>query len=251
MSGIISPHLDEIRDICERRGVPLVEDAAHAHGATIDARKAGSLGLAGSFSFFSTKVITTGEGGMITTDDQRVYEIARALRDHGRFGPEPNIHHEIGYNWRPSEFSAILGLEQMARVDEILARRRQIARTYDEQLKAMKTPGIRLLDIPANVQSSYYKYILYFEPPIEREKLKQILKQEYGVCLPGELYNRDCHTQPVFGRYPEAVVSQPKDTLPETEYVVSHHFCLPLYPSLQDEQVDYVVASLDKAVRCF
>jgi perosamine synthetase len=251
MSGIISPHLEEIRDICNQHRVPLVEDAAHAHGATIDGTKAGSLGLAGSFSFFSTKVITTAEGGMITTDDENVYEMACALRDHGRFGPEPNVHHEIGYNWRPSEFNAILGLEQMARVDEILQRRREIARTYDEKLRAMKIPGIKMLEIPANVQSSYYKYILYFEPPIEREKLKQILKQEYGVCLPGELYNRDCHTQPVFARYPEAVVPQPKESLAETEYVISHHFCLPLYPSLQDEQVDYVVACLDEAVRSF
>jgi perosamine synthetase len=249
MSGIISPHLDEIRDICKEHGIPLVEDAAHAHGATIDGRKAGSLGLAGSFSFFSTKVITTGEGGMITTDDEKIYKTACALRDHGRFGPEPNVHHDIGYNWRPSEFNAVLGLEQMRRVEEILQRRRQIARTYDEKLKALNIPGVKLLDIPARVESSYYKYILYLEPPLEREMLKQILKQEYGVSLPGELYNRDCHTQPVFTRYPEAVVRQSKENFPETDYVVSHHFCLPLYPSLTDDQVDHVVASLDKAVR--
>jgi perosamine synthetase len=251
MSGIISPHLNEIKDICEQQGIPLVEDAAHAHGATIDGRKAGSLGLAGSFSFFSTKVITTGEGGMISTDDEKIYKTACALRDHGRFGAEPNVHHDIGYNWRPSEFNAVLGLEQMRRVDEILQRRRQIARTYDEKLKALKIPGIKLLEIPTNVQSSYYKYILYLEPPLEREKLKQILKHEYGVSLPGELYNRDCHTQPVFTRHPEAIVRQPKESFPETDYVVSHHFCLPLYFSLTDDQVDYVVASLDKAVRSF
>lgn len=251
MSGIISPHLDEIRDVCEQHGIPLVEDAAHAHGATIDGRKAGSLGLAGSFSFFSTKVITTGEGGMITTDDENIYKTACALRDHGRFGPEPNVHHDLGYNWRPGEFNAILGLEQMRRIDEILQRRRQIARSYDDKLKALKIPGVKLLEIPAKVQSSYYKYIAYFEPPIEREKLKQILKKQYGVSLPGELYNRDCHTQPVFARYPETIVPQPKESFPETEYVVSHHFCLPLYFSLTDDQVDHVVASLDKAVRSF
>ena len=251
MSGIISPHLDEIRDICKQHGIPLVEDAAHAHGATIDGRKAGSLGLAGSFSFFSTKVITTGEGGMITTDDEKIYKTACALRDHGRFGPEPNVHHDIGYNWRPGEFNAVLGLEQMRRVDEILQRRRQLAREYDQKLKALKIPGVKLLDIPARVESSYYKYILYLEPPIEREKLKQILKQEYGVSLPGELYNRDCHTQPVFARHPEAIVPQPKESFPETDYVVSHHFCLPLYFSLTDDQVEHVVASLDKSVRSF
>jgi dTDP-4-amino-4,6-dideoxygalactose transaminase len=136
-------------------------------------------------------------------------------------------------------------------MDEILRRRRQIARDYDQKLKALKIPWIKLLEVPDRVHSSYYKYIVYLEPPLEREKLKQILKQDYGVSLPGELYNRDCHRQPVFARYPEAVVPQRNGSFPETEYVVSHHCCLPLYPSLEDEQVEYVVASLDRAVRCF
>jgi dTDP-4-amino-4,6-dideoxygalactose transaminase len=139
----------------------------------------------------------------------------------------------------------------MRRVDEILQRRRQIARSYDERLKALKIPGIKLLEIPAHVQSSYYKYIVYFEAPIEREKLKQILKQEYGVSLPGDLYNRDCHSQPLFTRHPEAIVPQSKESFPETDYVVSHHFCLPLYFSLTDDQVEHVVTSLDKSARSF
>ena len=186
MSGIISPHLDEIKIICDNHSVPLVEDAAHAHGATIDGRKAGSLGVAASFSFFSTKVLTTGEGGMVTTNDDKIHIIVRALRDHGRFGPEPNVHDDIGYNWRPSEFAAVLGLGQLRRAAEILRRRREIARTYDAELRARKIPGIKLLEIPDRIKSSYYKYILYFEPPIERDKLKQRLKEEYGVVLPGE-----------------------------------------------------------------
>ena len=249
MSGIISPHIEQIKAICDDHGVALVEDAAHAHGATIDGRKAGSLGLAGAFSFFSTKVLTTGEGGMITTDNEKIYAAAHAQRDHGRFGSEPNLHEDIGYNWRPGEFNAVLGLEQMRRVDEILQRRRHIARSYDQKLGARKIPGIRRLEIPARVQSSYYKYVVYFETPIERERLKQKLKQDYGVSLPGELYNRDCHTQPLFTRYPETIISQPPESFPETNYVVAHHFCLPLYFDLTDEQVDYVVYALDNAVR--
>jgi dTDP-4-amino-4,6-dideoxygalactose transaminase len=134
--------------ICRENAIALVEDAAHAHGAVIDGRKAGSLGLAGSFSFFSTKVLTTGEGGMVTTDDEKVYETARALRDHGRFDPEPNLHHDIGYNWRPSELHAVLGLEQLRRVEKLLERRRHIAHSYDEKLKALKISGINLLEIP-------------------------------------------------------------------------------------------------------
>src|SRR5256886_1270251 len=169
MSGIISPHFDEIKKICEQTGVALVEDAAHAHGATIDRRKAGALGVAGSFSFFSTKVLTTGEGGMIVTDDEAIYQRALAFRDHGRFGAEPNLHDDIGYNWRPSELNAVLGLAQMRRAGEIVERRRAIARRYDEKLQAREIPGIKLLNIPGRIQSSYYKYVIYLEPPLQRD----------------------------------------------------------------------------------
>jgi perosamine synthetase len=251
MSGIISPHLEEIRDICQEHDVALIEDAAHAHGATIDGKKAGSLGRAASFSFFSTKVLTTGEGGMITTDDDNLYETARALRDHGRFGLEPNVHDEIGNNWRPGEFNAVLGLEQMRRVEKLLQKRRHIARSYDKKLRERKIPGIKLIDIPPNIQSAYYKYVLYFDPPIKREELKQKMKQDYGVSLPGELYNRNCHSQPVFAKHPELIIPQPADSFVETDYVVSNHFCLPLYFDLTDDQIEYVVDSLDRAVRSF
>ena len=248
MSGIISPHFDEIKSICEQSGVALVEDAAHAHGATIDGRKAGSLGLAGSFSFFSTKVLTTGEGGMIVTDDEAIFQRALAFRDHGRFGAEPNLHDDIGYNWRPSELNAVLGLVQMRRADEIVERRRNIARRYDEKLGALKIPGIKLLKIPSQIQSSYYKYVIYLQPPLQRNLLKRKLKEDYGVSLGGDLYDRPCHSQPLFARHPETVVAQPGDSFPETDYVVSNHVCLPLYFDLTDEEVDYVVDALQGAV---
>ena len=245
MSGIISPHLDEIGSICRERGIALVEDAAHAHGATIDGRTAGSIGLAGSFSFFSTKVLTTGEGGMITTDDESIYKKALALRDHGRFGPEPNLHDDIGYNWRPSELNAVLGLVQMRRANVILQRRRAIARRYDEKLRARNIPGIRLIEIPERIQSSYYKYVVYLEAPLQRDPLKDKLKNDYGVSLSGDLYNRPCHSQPLFARHPGAVIGQLDDPFPETDYVVANHICLPLYYDLTDQQVDDVVDALE------
>ena len=248
MSGIISPHFDEIKSICEQTGVALVEDAAHAHGATIDGRKAGALGVAGSFSFFSTKVLTTGEGGMIVTDDEAIYQRALAFRDQGRFGAEPNLHDDIGYNWRPSELNAVLGVAQMRRAGEILERRRAIARRYDEKLQAREIPGVRLLNIPGRIQSSYYKYVIYLEPPLQRDVLKRRLKEDYGVSLAGDLYDRPCHSQPLFARHPETVVAQRADRFPETDYVVANHVCLPLYFDLTDAEVDHVVDALQDAV---
>jgi dTDP-4-amino-4,6-dideoxygalactose transaminase len=248
MSGIISPHFDEIKSICEQTGVALVEDAAHAHGATIDGRKAGALGVAGSFSFFSTKVLTTGEGGMIVTDDEAIYQRALAFRDQGRFGAEPNLHDDIGYNWRPSELNAVLGVAQMRRAGEILERRRAIARRYDEKLQAREIPGVRLLKIPGRIQSSYYKYVIYLEPPLQRDVLKRRLKEDYEVSLAGDLYDRPCHSQPLFARHPETVVAQRADRFPETDYVVANHVCLPLYFDLTDAEVDHVVDALQDMV---
>src|SRR5262245_36204820 len=219
MSGIISPHLDEIRAICEEHQVALIEDAAHAHGATIHGQKAGSLGLAASFSFFSTKVLTTGEGGMIVTKDETIHQKSLDFRDHGRFTPEPNLHDDFGYNWRPSELHAVLGIAQVRRAETILQRRRAIAYRYDRELAARQIPGIRLLQIPGHVQSAYYKYVIYLEPPLERVRLKRKLKEDHGVTLGSELYDRPCHSQPVFHRYPETIIASPSDSFSETDYV--------------------------------
>jgi dTDP-4-amino-4,6-dideoxygalactose transaminase len=249
MSGVISPHLDEIKGICDANGVALIEDAAHAHGATIHGRKAGSLGLAGSFSFFSTKVLTMGEGGAITTNDETILNRSLAFRDHGRFTTEPNLHDEFGYNWRPSELHSVLGIAQVRRANTIVERRRAIARRYDELLTARKIPGLTLLHIPEFVQSAYYKYVVFIEPPLERARLKRKLKEEHGVTLGSELYDKPCHSQPVFKRYPETVIASPPGSFPETDYVVARHICLPLYFDLTDGEVDEVVDALEAAVR--
>jgi perosamine synthetase len=247
MSGIISPYFNEIKSICDQNGLLLIEDAAHAHGATMDGRMAGTLGIAGSFSFFSTKVLTTGEGGMVVTSDENVYRISKALRDHGRFGPEPNIHDEFGYNWRPSEFHSVLGLRQMQKAADILKERRWIASMYDKLLSERPIPGVKTLKIPGNIKSAYYKYVLYLDEDIDRTALKKTMKEEHGVSLPGELYNKACHTQPVFKKYPEALAN-PGDSFPETDYVVKNHFCLPLYSGLGEDKIQHVIASLGKAV---
>ena len=116
IGGIISPKIEEILNICSDYNVPLVEDAAHAHGAKYDNVKAGNIGIAGSFSFYPTKILTTAEGGMITTNDENIYQNAIVLREHGKSSLNPNLHIEIGDNWRFSEIHAALGLQQMKKL---------------------------------------------------------------------------------------------------------------------------------------
>ncbi len=248
LTGIISPHIEEIENICKKRGITLVEDAAHAHGAQFKDRMAGSFGIATALSFFSTKVLTMGEGGAVITNNEEIYKKCLILRDQGRPGPEPNIHTELGYNWRASEFNAVLGIRQLEKGWDIIEKRRYLAKLYDELLQEKMIEEIELVKIPKYIKSAYYKYVVFLKPPLEREKLKKHLKEKYGVCLSGEVYNQACHNQPVWDKLPEAVVRIEGEDFSNTEYVAARHICLPLYPSLNEDNIKYVVNSLEKAI---
>ena len=244
IGGNISSELNLIRDLCADHHVPLVEDAAHAHGSTINGVKAGALGEAGAFSFYPTKILTTGEGGMITTNDSEIYQKAKMLRDHGKSDHNFNVHTEFGYNWRMSEFHAAVGLTQLDKIQWILSERRRIAALYGKHLKhALCSP----LLLPSFIKSGYYKYIVYLDDSIERETLKSRLLTEFGVELTGEVYAQPVHTQPVFAKYPQTVVWN-SETFENAEEACANHICLPLYPGLTDTEVAYVCDSLKEVL---
>ena len=239
IGGIISSQLKAIQEICADNNIFLIEDAAHAHGSTFHGKKAGTLGIAGAFSFYPTKVLTCIEGGMVTTSNDEIYRKALMLRDHGKPDHQFNKHTEFGYNWRLSEIHAVIGLEQMKKINWILSERRRIARIYDENLR-----NVELIKIPANISSSYYKYIVYLKEGVDRDYVKDRMKSEYGVELTGEVYADPCHSQPVFRKYPEMMLNKETDRFLGAEYVCNRHICLPLYPGLTEEEADYVIDSL-------
>lgn len=249
VGGIISPDYFRIKELCDGRGVPVIEDAAHAHGATINGIAAGALSLAGSFSFYPTKVFVTAEGGMVTTNNEEIYEKGIVLREHGKTDHKFNIHTEFGYNWRFSEIHALLGLQQMRVADKILEERRTIASWYDELLGDIT--GLRLLKIPPNVKSAYYKYICYLDEKINRKIFKKRMLDEFNVSLTGEVYSDPCHRQPVFDRHPDKVFRQKNEFFEGTDYICGHHVCLPLYPGLIREEIEYVANSLKKCLGAF
>jgi len=143
IGGVVPPQIKEIQDICQTRNLFLIEDAAHAHGSTLNGKMAGSFGEAAAFSFYPTKVMTSGEGGMITTNDENIYKRALVFRDQGKAGFYGNVHTEMGYNWRMSEIHAVIGLSQFHRLEEFVQHRRKIARMYDKGLKGIA--GLTLL----------------------------------------------------------------------------------------------------------
>ena len=134
--------MEPIMDIAKEYGLYIVEDCAEAHGAEYKGRRVGSIGNCGVFSFYGNKIITTGEGGMITTNDEKLYEKAKYLRDHAMSKEKRYWHTEIGYNYRLTNMQAALGLAQLERIDEIIKKKRQIFEWYKEALRGID--GIKL-----------------------------------------------------------------------------------------------------------
>ena len=246
IGGIISPEWNKIKKICESNGLFILEDAAHAHGATIDGQMAGSLGTAGSFSFYPTKIVNTAEGGMITTDDDDIYKLSLILREHGKTDPNLDIHSELGYNWRFSEFHALLGLQQMKKLPWMLSERRRLASIYDELIKEVH--DVTAIELSDNIESSYYKYLLFLNTLYDPTVVKNKMRDKFGITLPSEVYANPCHKQPVFKKYPELVLNKKDENFPGAKYVSKHQICLPLYPGLTDDELMYVVDSLKSVI---
>jgi dTDP-4-amino-4,6-dideoxygalactose transaminase len=165
MAGLISPNIDYLVKLCERHGLALLEDAAHAHGASFGRRRAGSFGRAGCFSFYPTKVITAGEGGMITTNYDGLASMAGSLRNHG-VNPKSDDYVRVSTNWRMPEANAAIGLVQLRRLNDFLDRRNEIAALYDRGLASIA--GIRPLPTYPAVRHSYWNYIAMLDERIDR-----------------------------------------------------------------------------------
>ncbi len=240
IGGLISPETPEIARRCAQRGLWLVEDAAHAHGSTLSGRPAGGFGVAAALSFYPTKVVTSGEGGMILTDNENLATEARIYRDQGKAGFDANYHIRLGSNWRMSEVHAAIGLAQVRRLPEFVARRTEIAHQYDERLR--NQAGLQPIGPPAGAVCNYYKYIVMLADGLPRETVKRQLREAFGVHLSGEVYAVPLHYQPVFAPFAT-------DSLPVAEHVCRQHICLPIYSAMTEDEANYVTRSLATAVR--
>lgn len=236
IGGLITPDIGKLRALCDEAGVPFVEDAAHAHGCTLDGIAAGSFGVAGAFSFYPTKVITTGEGGMIVTADERLRDEAVSYRDQGKASFLSNQHTRLGYAWRMSELHAAVGAVHLSHLDEFVAVRERVARRYTAGLA--NVGGLAPLDPPPGLRSSYYKYPVLLDERIERAALKSLVKQRFAVALSGEVYETPLHQQPVFAQFASGA-------LPGAERFCARHVCLPLHSDMTDAEADRVLEAVD------
>jgi len=239
IGGLVSPDVPAIAELCRERGIFFAEDAAHAHGSTLDGKAAGSFGAAGTLSFYPTKVVTSGEGGMIVTSDEHLADEARLYRDQGKAGFLGGEHVRLGYAWRMSELHAAVGTVQFERLDEFLAARRAAAAIYGAALADLRgaTP---VLDPPGS-RSNYYKYMVLLDPTIDRDALKKELREEHGIGMSGEVYARPLHREPIFADVDHG-------PLPVAEDVCARHVCLPVHSDMTTVEAERVAASFRAVV---
>ncbi len=235
IGGLVSPSAITLRDYCKKHNIHFLEDAAQAHGSSLQGTKAGAFGTAAGFSFFSTKVMTTGEGGMVTTNDETLAQKMKSMREFGKVKQDIYINHHtaIGYNWRMPEVAALMGLAQLKSLPKFLKRRREIARVYDNFLEG--AANLVIIKPTEPNTHNYFKYTTILPYHDRTAVHKELLKN--GVSPSGYVYEIPLHKQPVF---PEAHAL----SLPKTEFVSAQHLCLPVFYTMTDEQAETVSKTL-------
>jgi dTDP-4-amino-4,6-dideoxygalactose transaminase len=192
IGGHIAFEIERIAAYCRDNGIFLIEDCAHAHGASWNGKRPGSYGDAGIYSLYATKTISTGEGGMLVSANRDVVDFARDHRNYGK--PDYEVR---GLGQRMNEFTAALGLVQIERLDEIVGWKNEVARRHLDSLFASSR-----LELPEGMVSGLYKYVVF--EPLERST--------------GRVYDEPCHR----------VLGSDRD-LPNTDWVAANHSCVPLY----------------------
>jgi perosamine synthetase len=217
-----------IEALADRHGLAIVEDAAQAHGAAIGNRRSGSWG-AGAFSFYPTKNMTTGEGGMITTADADAADRMRLLREHGM---RVRYHHDVvGYNFRMTDLAAAIGLAQLPKLGGFNERRRVIAGRYDAELRGVITPVAR-----HGVTHVYHQYTIRVA---ERDAFAERLKAR-GVG--SAIY----YPIPVHRQKPFRALGYADQTFPVTERLTEQVLSIPVHPSLSDDEVATVIGAVNE-----
>jgi perosamine synthetase len=234
--------MDPILEIAKRRNLAVIEDSCEAIGAHYKGRPAGSLGDAGVFAFYPNKQVTTAEGGVIVTDDERLAGVYRSLRNQGRDVHDGWLQHtRLGFNYRMSEVHAAIGVAQLERFDELMARRARVAAAYKERIAAIdgvEPPAA----VPTTTRDSWFVYVIRLASWINREKLIIDL-QARGV--PTRPYFPPIHLQP---HYRAAYGLAPGD-LPHTEALAERTLALPFHADLPLDEIDYVCESIRDFVR--
>jgi perosamine synthetase len=225
-------NMGRLREIAEVAGLWLVEDAAEAHGAAINGRRVGAIGTIGAFSFYGNKIITTGEGGMLTTNDAELAARCRMLRDHAMPPERRYWHEEVGFNYRLTNLQAAVGVAQLERIDSFISRKREIALGYSRLLANIE--GIKLpVELPGYTNVYWMYSILVDRPfPLNRDDLMVALRNE-GI-----------DSRPFFHSLDTLPPYQSEAPKPCALALSQKGLNLPSSPRLTDEQVEQIAVTI-------
>jgi perosamine synthetase len=233
---------DRFIEIGKKYNLRLIEDSAEALGAEYKGKRAGSLGEVGVFAFYPNKQITTGEGGILVTDNEELAGLARSMRNQGRGEGGGWLDHErLGYNFRMDELSAALGCSQMERIEEILDKRAKVAEMYGERLAEVEEVQVPFIAGYVN-KMSWFVYVVRLERGIDRDKVIKYLNEEGVQCKP---YFTPIHLQPFYRK----MFGYKEGDFPVTEDVTGRTIALPFFNNLKEEQIDYVVEKLKEGIK--
>jgi perosamine synthetase len=226
--------LKAVSEICEDHHLAMIEDAAQAHGSEFRGEKVGSFGI-GCFSFYPTKNMTTGEGGMITTSDDDLAEKLRLLRNHGDMGKYNHV--ALGYNYRMTNIQGAIGLVQLGRLEELNGKRIENAHYYNHNIRIK---GITLPQEGEGRRHVYNQYVVKVEDdfPVNRDRLMDILKSD-GIGSAVH-YPKPVYRQPLYRD-----LGLDKDVCPVAEEVSGRVLSLPVHPSLRPEDRSYIVEAIN------
>lgn len=248
-------NIDEINDIAKKYDLMVIEDGAHSLGAEYKGKKTGSLVDMTTFSFHPVKHITTGEGGMITTNNKELYEKLKLFRTHGITRDKEILHNknegswyyeqlELGYNYRITDIQCALGISQLNKIDKFLRRRREIAEKYNEYLKDID--GIVLPYQEEYIKSSWHLYVIQ----LELEKFK-VGRREIFEALKAENIGVNVHYIPVYYHPYYQKLGYKKGLCPNAEKLYERIITIPLYPKMSDKDVEDVVNGIEKVLKYY
>lgn len=232
---------EDVLTIVGRHGMVVIDDSAEALGAEYRGEKIGRFGTAAVFAFYPNKQITTGEGGIVVTNDDDLARVVRSLRNQGRDAEHAWLQHErLGYNYRLNEMSAALGVSQLRRIDCMLSRRNHVAKMYTQRLSLLDL--VRPPVVKPHVTMSWFVYVVTLADGLDRNALIHALERQ---GIPARGYFSPIHLQPFIR---ERFGTQP-GMLPVTESVAKRTLALPFHNRITEAQVDQVVTGLEEAVR--
>lgn len=228
--------MDPILDLAKKYKLFLIEDCAEALGAEYKGRKVGSLGDVGTFSFFANKVITTGEGGMVTTNNPEIFEKMKLLRDHGMTRDKRYWHHVAGFNYRLTNLQAAIGLAQMERIETFLAYREQVVARYNEHLR--KIPGITLPPCAKDVKNIFWLYSVLIDKAVCGIDRDGLMKRLPAYGIDSRPFFFPLHQQPPFS-------GEANRPFPVSDRLAKNGLSLPTSNNINLADIDNVCNAID------